>query len=172
LRHLNLAIQWDFVGYQHEYPQPIDYWVFNNGTGLMAGRVDSFEMNDFIVGTRNIGILLTDSSDTSQNPTCGYGTGSDFDIEGVQYGIVVTASNTPGYKFAGVFLESQPGIGQAGVQLTAGGSRPPKIEINGFTQFGPWADGAFPPPATGELIDVYNLPCVQPGALRVHKACG
>ena len=163
LRHLNLTILWDFVGYQHEYPQPIDYWVFNNATGVVLGRVDSFEMNDFIVGGRNTGILLTDSSDTSQNPTCGYGTGSDFDIEGVQYGIVATASNTPGYEFADVFLESQPGIGEAGVQLTAGGSMPPKIEINGFTQFGPWANGAFPPPGAGELVDVYNLPCIEPG---------
>lgn len=79
----------------------------------------------------------------------------------MQYGIVVTASNSPGYKFAGVFLEAQPGIDLAGLRLTAGGSLP-KVEINGFTQFGPWANGAFPAPAAGELVGFYNLPCVQP----------
>ena len=159
LRHLVHSTFWDIIGNQ-PFPQPIDTWVLNNGTALVVGRMDSLEVSDFFVFERFIGILLTDSSDTSQNPTCGYGTGSGIDIEGVQYGIVITASNTPGYKFTNVFLESQAQIGVAAVQARAGGSLPPKIEINGVSQGGPqpWADGAFPAPAAGELVVVYPLP--------------
>ena len=159
LRHLVHSVFWDIVGGQ-QYPQPIDTWVLNNGTALVVGRMDSLEVSDFFVFSRFTGMLLTDSSDTSQNPTCGYGTGSDFDIEGVQYGIVVTASNAPGYKFTNLFIESQLDMGQAAVQVRTGGSLPPKIEINGVQQGGyaPWADGAFPPPPVGELLVVNMLP--------------
>jgi hypothetical protein len=52
-----------------------------------------------------------------------------------------------------------PHAGIGPVQVRVDGSLPPKIEINGFTQFGPWADGPFPPPTpTGELVVVYPLP--------------
>jgi len=160
LRHLVYSVFWDFQDASTQFPQPIDNWMFANSTALVVGRADSLEVSDFFVFSRFIGILLTDSSDTTQSPTCGYGTGSDIDIEGVQYGIVATASNTPGYKFTNVFLESQGNIGVAAVQLRAGGSLPPKIQINGVSQGGPapWADGAFPTPATGELVVVYPLP--------------
>jgi hypothetical protein len=159
LRHLVHSVFFDIVGSQ-PYPQPIDTWVLNNGTTLVVGRMDSLEVSDFFVFSRFIGILLTDSSDTTQNPTCGYGTGSDIDVEDVQYGIVATASNTPGYKFTNVFLESHGDIGQAAVQLRAGGSLPPKITINGVSQGGPapWIDGPFPPPPVGELVVLYPLP--------------
>ncbi|HMD16972.1 MAG TPA: glycosyl hydrolase family 28-related protein [Terriglobales bacterium] len=159
LRHLVHSVFWDIMGNQ-QFPQPIDTWVLNNGTALVVGRMDSLEVSDFFVYSRFTGILLTDSSDTTQNPTCGYGTGSGIDIEGVQYGIVVTASNTPGYKFTNVFLESQADIGVAAVQVRAGGSLAPKIEINGVSQVGPtpWADGPFPTPPVGEEIVVYILP--------------
>ncbi|MGA7928084.1 MAG: glycosyl hydrolase family 28-related protein [Candidatus Sulfotelmatobacter sp.] len=159
LRHFVHSVFWDIMANQ-QFPQPIDTWVLNNGTAMVVGRMDSLEVSDFFVFERFIGILLTDSSDTSQNPTCGYGTGSDIDIEGVQYGVVVTASNTPGYKFTNLFLESQGDIGQAAVQVRAGGSLPPKIEINGVSEGGPgpWADGPFPPPPVGELVVVYPLP--------------
>jgi len=151
LRHLVHSVFWDILGNQ-PFPQPIDTWVLNNGTAMVVGRMDSLELSDFFVFSRSTGILLTDSSDTSQNPTCGYGTGSDLDIEGVQYGIVVTASNTPGYKFTNVFLEAWPNIGLAGVQVTASSSPPPKIEINGVSLLSSWADGAFPPSAPDTII--------------------
>jgi hypothetical protein len=159
LRHLVHSVFWDVIGNQ-PFPQPIDTWVLNNGTALVVGRMDSLEVSDFFVFSRFTGMMLTDSSDTSQNPACGYGTGSDIDIEGVQYGIVVTASNTPGYKFTNLFLESQAGIGVAAVQVRAGGSLPPKIAIVGVSQGGPgpWADGPFPSPPVGELVVVYPLP--------------
>jgi|HubBroStandDraft_2_1064218.scaffolds.fasta_scaffold80972_1 hypothetical protein len=159
LRHLVHSVFWDIIGNQ-PFPQPIDTWVLSNGTALVVRRMDSLEVSDFFVFERFSGMLLTDSSDASQNPTCGYGTGSDIDIEGVQYGIVITASNTPGYKFTNVYLESQGDSGVAAVQVRAGGSLPPKIEVNGVSQSGPetWADGAFPPPPVGELVVVYPLP--------------
>jgi len=83
LRHLVHSVFWDVVRNQ-QYPQSIDNWVLSNSTALVVGRVDSLELSDLFVVNRFIGIMLTDSLDTSQNPTCGYGTGSDFDIEGVQ----------------------------------------------------------------------------------------
>ena len=76
----------------------------------------SLEVHEFFAFNRFIGMMFTDSSDTSQNPSCGYGTGGDIDIEGIQYGMVVTASNTPGYKFTNLFLESQLNMGEAAVQ--------------------------------------------------------
>lgn len=98
-------------------------------------------------------MLLTDSPDTSQGILCGYGTGSGIDVEGVTYGIVITASNTPGYKFTGLFLQSPLGGGQAAVQLRAGGSMPPKILINGGSQGGgPWASGGYPQPGPDTIV--------------------
>jgi hypothetical protein len=77
------------------YPRPIDAWVLNNGISRVVGRADSLKVHELYGYSRFIGMMFTDSSDTSQHPTCGYGTGGDIDIEGVQYGIVATASNTP-----------------------------------------------------------------------------
>jgi hypothetical protein len=103
-----------------------------------------------MVFTRFIGILLTDSPDLSQNPRCGYGTGSNIDLDTMQYGIIVNASNTPGYKFTNVDIGSGFG-GQTAVQVGSG-SRPAKIEINGGSQRGFWALGAYPPPGPDTII--------------------
>ncbi|MFZ0797304.1 MAG: glycosyl hydrolase family 28-related protein [Terriglobales bacterium] len=150
LRNLFNQVFWDVVA-GGPVPSPIDTWVMANGVALVVGRVDSLEVNDFALFIRNTGILLTDSPDTSQSPTCGYGTGNDIDLDTVQYGIVVTASNTPGYKFSNVDIGSGYG-GQTAVQVGTGGSLPPKIEINGGSQRGFWALGAYPPPAPDTII--------------------
>ena len=150
LRHVDIDVVWDFVGDQ-VYPEPIDTWVMNNGTALVVNRMDSLEVSNFFVYSHFTGILLTDSPDTSQNPRCGYGTGSDIDLDTVQYGIVVTASNTPGYKFTNVDIGSGYG-GETAVQVGTGGSLPPKIEINGGSQRGIWTLGAYPPPAPDTII--------------------
>jgi len=70
----------------------------------------------------------------------------------VQYGIVVTASNTPGYKFTNMDIGSPEFTGKTAVQVGTGGSLPPKIEINGGSQRGFWALGAYPPPAPDTII--------------------
>jgi hypothetical protein len=151
LRHLLHSVFWDILE-NATYPRPIDAWVLNHGAALVVGRMDSIEIHDFFVFSRFTGMLLTDSSDTSQNPPCGYGTGSDIDLDTVQYGIVVTASNTPGYKFTNVDIGAAPGLGQAAVQVRTGGSMPPKIEINGGSQRGTWASGAYPPPGPDTIV--------------------
>jgi len=151
LRNLLQSVFWDILE-GATYPRPIDSWVLNHGSGLVVGRMDSVEIHDFFVFSRFAGMMLTDSTDTSQNPPCGYGTGSDIDLDTVQYGIVVTASNSPGYKFTNVDIGAAPGMGQAAVQVRAGGSLPPKIEINGGSQRGNWALGAYPPPSTDTVI--------------------
>jgi hypothetical protein len=150
LHNFNISVIWDIVE-NVPVPSPIDNWVTSNGTALVVGHVNSLEMSDVIVFTRFTGILLTDSPDLSQIPRCGYGTGSDIDLDTVQYGIVVTASNRPGYKFTNVDIGSGYG-GQAAVQVGTGGSMPPKIEINGGSQRGYWANGAYPPPSPDTVI--------------------
>jgi hypothetical protein len=148
LRNLYHNVVWDLWGVG--FPSPIDTWVENNGIGLEADRADGLEINNFHVFVRSVGLMLTDSLDTSQNPMCGYGSGEDFHMEGLTYGIIVTASKSPGYKFTNVFAQGQPGLGQAMVKVGAGGSLPPKIEINGgFNEVGP-----LPPPGP-DAIFVY-----------------
>ncbi len=151
LRHLVHSIFWDALE-SATYPRPIDTWVLNHGTALVVGRMDSLEIHDFYVFSRYTGILLTDSSDVSQNPTCGYGAGSDIDLETVRYGIIVTASNWPGYKFTNVDIGAAPSLGQAALQVGSGGSMLPKIEINGGSQRGTWANGAYPAAAPDTIV--------------------
>jgi pectate lyase-like protein len=151
LRNLLQTVFWD-ISEGAKYPRPIDSWVLNHGSGLVVGRMDSVEIHDFFVFSRFVGMMLTDSTDTTQNPPCGYGTGSDIDLDTVQYGIVLTASNTPGYKFTNVDIGAAPGLGQAALQVRTGGSMPPKIEINGGSQRGTWASGAYPPTGTETII--------------------
>jgi Pectate lyase superfamily protein len=151
LRHLVHSVFWDIME-NAPVPSPIDAWVMTHGTALVVGRMDSLELSDFFVFSRFTGMLLTDSPDTSQSPPCGYGAGSDIDLDTVQYGIVVTASNSPGYKFTNVDIGAAPGLGKAAVQVRAGGSMPPKIAINGGSQRGSWTSGAYPPPGTDTII--------------------
>lgn len=152
LRHLFNQVFWDVLE-NAQYPRPIDSWVLTHGTGLVVNRMDSLEIHDFFVFSRFTGILLTDSTDTSQaGALCGYGAGSDIDLDTVQYGIVAIATNTPGFKFTNVDIGAAPGLGQAAVQLRTGGSQLPRIEINGGSQRGVWASGAYPPPSADTII--------------------
>ena len=149
LRNILNQVFWDIVE-GAPVPTQIDNWVTANGTGLVAGRVDSLEIHDFFVFVRFTGILLTDSSDQSQNPRCGYGTGSDIDLDTVRYGIVVNASQSPGYKFTNTNIGAYLG-GLAAVQVGSG-SLPPKIAIIGGENRGNWANGAYPPPGPDTII--------------------
>jgi hypothetical protein len=151
LRHLVHSVFWDILE-NVPVPSPIDAWVLSHGTALVVGRMDSIELSDFFVFSRFTGMLLTDSPDTAQSPPCGYGAGSDIDLDTVQFGIVVTASNTPGYKFTNVDIGAAPGLGKAALQVKGGGSMPPKIEINGGSQRGTWANGAYPASAPDTIV--------------------
>jgi Pectate lyase superfamily protein len=160
LRNLEHSVFWDELP-NVNYPSPIDTWVLNHGIALVVNRADSLEVHDFNVFTRLAGMLLTDSPDTTQNPRSGYGTGSDINFDTVQYGIIATASNAPGYEFTNVIIGSGNG-GQAAVQLRAGGSLPPDVLIDGGSVRGSWTLGPFPAPAAGNrtVVDIigFNLP--------------
>jgi len=68
--------------------------------------------------------------------------------------------------------EALPGLGQAEVQLRAGGSMAPNVLINGGSTAGPWALGAFPAAAAGNLtvVDIigYNLPAAAHSQERAN----
>jgi hypothetical protein len=165
VRNVGLGVFWDQAQHQ-PFPQPIDSWVLTHGIGLVVNRADSIEVHDFGGFSRFAGMLLTDSPDTSQNPRCGFGTGSDLQLDMFVYGIIVTASNTPGYEFtnllAGGETDAIPTVGQAAVQLRAGGSMPPNVLINGGSEYGTWSLGPFPTPAAGHLtvknVIGYDIP--------------
>lgn len=161
LYNLHNGVFWDEAE-GVSYPTAIDSWVLNNGTALVVNRMDSLDVHDFFAFSRFAGMFLTDSTDASQNPTCGYGKGSEIDLETVQYGVIVKASNSPGYEFTNLVVAAAPGLGQAAVQLRAGGSIPPDVLVNGGSVRGSWALGPFPMPAAGNLTTAnvigFNLP--------------
>jgi hypothetical protein len=148
LRNILNSVFWD--SWEANYPSPIDAWVMSHGIALVVGRVDSLEVHDFVLFHRYAGMLMADSSDTTQNPRCGYGSGSDINLDTVQYGIIVSAANTPGYVFTNVIIGSGAG-GQAAAQVKAGGSLPPDVLVEGGSVRGFWALGPFPAPGTGNL---------------------
>ncbi len=155
LHNLHNGVFWDEVE-NASYPTAIDSWVLNNGTGLVVNQMDALEVHDFFAFSRFAGMLLTVSPDTAQNNgcRCGWGTGSNIDLETVQYGIIVTATNSPGFEFTNVVVGAAPGLGQAAVQLRPGGTNPPDVLINGGSVRGTWALGAFPTPGAGHLTVV------------------
>jgi Pectate lyase superfamily protein len=153
LHNIHNGVFWDEVE-NASYPTPIDSWVLTHGTALVVGRVDSLEVHDFFAFSRFAGMLLTDSPDTTLNPRCGWGRGNNIDLENVVYGIIATASNSPGYQFTNLQVGAAPGLGQAAVQLRAGGSVPQDVLINGGSVRGSWALGAFPTPQAGNLTHV------------------
>jgi hypothetical protein len=160
VRNLLFSVYWDIMQNVGP-PSTIDSWVMSHAIALVANHVDGLEVHDFNVFFRYAGILLTDSPDTTQNPRCGYGAGSDIDLDIVQVGIIVTASGTEGYQFTNFTTSADTGA-QAAVQLTAGGSVAPNVLINGGSEVGTWALGPFPAPAIGNLTVVnvigFNLP--------------
>ena len=145
LRNILNQVFWDVLE-NATYPRPIDSWVLSNGTALLVGAVD-LEVHNFFAFSRFAGIVLNGSGN------CGTALGSNIDLDTVQYGIVVaTACVTPGSIFTNVDIGAAPGLGQAAVQVPTGGQLPPKIEINGGSQRGNWALGAFPASAPDVII--------------------
>jgi len=172
LRNLLNTVYWDVMQNPSNPPTTIDNWVVSHGIALVVNRADSLEVHDLNVFYRYAGILLTDSPDSTQSPRCGFGTLSDILPDFVVYGIIATASSTAGYEFTNVQVEALPGLGQAEVQLKAGGSLAPNVLINGGSTAGPWALGAFPVAAAGNLtvVDIigYNLPAAAHSQERAN----
>jgi len=161
VRNVLNQVFWDAWQPNAGYPLPIDSWVQSHGIALVVNRADSLEIHDFKLFSRYAGMLLTDSPDTTENPRCGFGTGSDINFDTVQYGIIVTASNTGGYEFANVIIGSGNG-GVAALQLKSGGSLPPDVLVNGGSVRGNWSLGSFPAPIAGnqKVLNIigYDLP--------------
>jgi hypothetical protein len=159
LRNLLHTVYWD-VFTNVPPPTTIDNWVATHGIALVVNRVDGLEIHAFNVFFRHAGILLTDSPDTTQNPRCGFGTGSDVDLDDVPNGIIVTASNSLGYQITNLTVSTAGGV--AAVQITPGGYLPPDVLINGGALNGSWSLGPFPTPTTGKLKAVnvigFDLP--------------
>jgi len=155
LHNVHNGVFWDEVE-GASYPTAIDNWVLNNGTALAVQRIDGLLLHNFYVFSRFTGILLTDSPDTSLDTRSGGGVGSNIDLETVQYGIIASASTVYryGYEFTNLQVGAAPGLGQAAVQLRAGGADPPDVLINGGSVRGGWALGAFPTPQAGNLTHV------------------
>ena len=125
------------------------------GAALVVNQMDALVMHDFFVFSRFVGIILTASPDTGEpGIRCSWGTGSDIDLESVQFGIIADATNTPGFEFTNVQVEAAPGLGQAAVQLKVGATNPPDVIVNGGSVRGSWALGAFPTPQAGHLTHV------------------
>jgi pectate lyase-like protein len=150
LHSVHNGVFWDEVE-NASYPTTIDNWVLNNGTALVVNRMDALEVHDFFVFSRFAGMLLTDSPDTMLPDRTGWGRGNNIDLERVQYGIIATASVGFGYEFTNVQVGAAPGLGQAAVQLRAGGTQAPQVVINGGSVRGTWALGPFPAAAAGSL---------------------
>ena len=154
LRNLHNGVFWDEIG-NGAYPSAIDSWVLNHGTALVVNQMDALVVHDFYAFSRYAGILLTYSPNTAEpGLRTVWGTGSNIDLENVQFGIVATATNYPGYEFTNVVVGAAPGLGQAAVQLRSGGTNPPDVIINGGAVQGTWSLGAFPPPEAGTLTVV------------------
>lgn len=156
LHNLHHGVFWDEVE-SASYPTAIDTWVLNHGTALVVGRMDALEVNNFYVFSRFAGLLLTDSADTTiPFGRDGWGSLSDIDLQTVQYGVIVISSEFQGYKFTNLQVVAAPGLGQAAVQLRAGGTESPDVLVNGGSVRGTWALGAFPSPQAGHL-NVFNM---------------
>jgi len=154
LHNLHNGVFWDEMA-NATYPTAIDSWVLNHGTALVVNQMDALVVHDFYAFSRYAGILLTDSPNTSEpGLRTVWGTGSDIDLENVQFGIIATATNYPGYEFTNVVVGAAPGLGQAAVQLRSGGTNPPDVIINGGSVQGAWSLGAFPSPEAGTLTVV------------------
>lgn len=144
LHNLHNGVFWDELE-SAAYPSAIDNWVLNHGTALVVNQMDALVIHDFYAFSRFAGILLTYSPNTAESGLrTVWGTGSNIDLESVQFGIIATATNSPGYEFTNVIVGAAPGLGQAAVQLRSGGTNPPDVIINGGSVRGTWALGAFP----------------------------
>jgi len=154
LHNLHNGVFWDEVG-NASYPSAIDSWVLNHGIGLVVNQMDALVVHDFYAYSRYAGIVLTYSPNTAEpGLRTVWCTGSNIDLENVQFGVIATATNYPGYEFTNVVIGAAPGLGQAAVQLRSGGTNPPDVIINGGAVQGTWSLGAFPAPEAGTLTVV------------------
>jgi hypothetical protein len=119
-----------------------------------VNRMDALEVHNFFVFSRGTGVLVTDSPDTTLPARHGWGRVSDIELRSVRFGVIATSTEGFGYEFSNLQVAAASGVGQAAVQLLAGGTTPPWVVVNGGSVQGSWALGAFPVPQAGRLTHV------------------
>jgi hypothetical protein len=129
------SVWWDIeAGLPH--PQPIDAWVMGNSIGLNTGRADSLHVRGMLVFRRRGGISF------GVGPTgSGYGSFSDIDLDGVQYGVVAHSLAPPGAMFSNLNVAAAAGMGQTAFFYMAGGPAQPRLFLSNVITRGTWAYG-------------------------------
>lgn len=112
------------------YPSNMDNYMLTSGsTALLVQRVDELFMSNIgIFGQYEYGIKMVDSP--TESPACGYGSGSNIDIDSTGTGIYCQSTRiaADGFKLNNVTLGN---TGVACIEMVAGGSEPPHLVING-----------------------------------------
>lgn len=139
---VNHSVFWD-IGFV--YPQPIDAWVLNNGTGFVIKRVDGISIHNVLIFHRHTAFHLTDSTDPLLALRMGQGVVTNIDIDTCFYGIRARSTQPPGFKFnninfncGGLFAPAAWGVAQEPF-----GTGPPFVLINGGSIGGIWEGGLF-----------------------------
>jgi hypothetical protein len=135
ISQVTASIFWDF---SFPWPQPLDYWVLQNGTGITSYYADSLSIHDINVHFRNIGIAFLNSPVIYGGAT--YGKASDIDIDGVNYGVVAQALNAQaGFQFTNLSVGSEV-AGAHMIWLQSGAVPPqtPRMVVNGGSTRNAW----------------------------------
>lgn len=123
----------------------LDAWALSNGWGVEVLSADGVKINSIFTFGMYGGLLIQDSSDTSQSPRQGYGQVRMMDIDDCAYGIYVKSTNSPGFLIGSAVLGANgTGVGtagQAGIITAAGGLSSPKVVLKSWSHRGSWAIG-------------------------------
>jgi hypothetical protein len=135
ISQVTASLFWDFGLVP---PQPLDYWVLQNGAGITSYQADGLSIHDVLVHYRNIGIAFLNSPVVYGGTT--YGKASDIDLDGVNYGVVAQALNgNAGFQFTNLNIGSEIS-GAHMIWLQAGAVPPnaPRMVVNGGSTRNLW----------------------------------
>lgn len=87
------------------FPQSVDFWVLNNGTGITARRSDGLMISDVLIFGQQTGILF-EKSQTPTDPNGGVsGHGSNINLDSVRNGVIAFASEERvGFVFTNLLM--------------------------------------------------------------------
>lgn len=130
---------------------------------VKAFRADAFKIGELSTFGLYGGLLIYDSADTTQSPTCGYGHVGLVELDTVSIGVYATATVTGtavliGQMIAGANATGVGTAGQYAIVTTTGGSVAPKVVLGSWSHRGTWSGGASSQGA-GTLI----VPSTNPG---------
>ena len=151
------------------YPQTIDTWVMNHGTGIQVGRADSIQGINNNVFAKFACVVLTDGTHGGISPQYGWGRFTNTDCDTVAFGIDAISTNSfaQGYQFVNTHVTANSGVGTTGQQwlvLSTGGTGTPVVGMTGGGVIGTWSGGS--PPgylnSAGGVAYITNLQGVTP----------